>query len=80
MGLRRRRAFLSWLRLGMKNGWIGPPVCDPHDGRPTSAEEAASASDCCIHVVRLYADLEQKAAVEANHFMTQERKREFGGD
>ena len=78
--LRGRRAFLPWLRLGMKNGWIGPPVCDTHDGTPTSEEEDESDYDCCVHVVRLYADLEQKAAVEANHFMTQERKREFGGD
>ena len=56
--LRGRRAFLTWLRLGMKNGWIGPPVCDTHDGTPTSEEEDESDYDCCVHVVRLYADLE----------------------
>ena len=78
--LRWRRSFLSWLRLGMKNGWIGPPVCDIHDGTPTSEEEDECDFDCCIHVLRLYTDPEHKAAVEANHMMTGERKKEFGGD
>ena len=72
--------FLAWLRLGMRNGWIGPPVCDTRDGTPTSEEEDESEWDCCIHVVRLYTDIDHKAAVEENHIMTQERKREFGGE
>ena len=71
--------FLAWLRLGMRNNWIGPPVCDTHDGTPTSEEEDESDFDCCIHVVRLYTDADHKTAVEENHMMTQERKREFGG-
>lgn len=62
--------FDEWLRLGIDNGFCGPPVCDIHDGTPTSADEDAEwdeHGEVCIHVIRLYHDAEEKAAVEANH-------------
>ena len=60
----------TWLRQGMDNGFIGPPVCDIHDGTPTSADEDAAwdeDGEVCLPVLRLYDSPETKAAVEANH-------------
>ena len=60
----------QWLRYGYDKGWCGPPVCEIHDGLPTTIfedEEFAEGSDPCIHIIRLYDDLEIKKAVEANH-------------
>lgn len=61
--------FESWLRQGMEAGFIGPPVCQTHDGTPTSADEDEEweSGDPCLHILRLYPDGETKAAVEANH-------------
>lgn len=61
--------FESWLRQGMEAGFIGPPVCQTHDGTPTSEaeDEEFEESDPCLHILRLYPDVETKAAVEANH-------------
>jgi len=66
----------------MEAGFVGPPVCVQHDGIPTSEEEDRineEEYDICIHMLRLYEDKETQAAVEENHSMTGERKREFGG-
>lgn len=62
--------FNDWLKIGMDNGFVGPPVCETHDGLPTSQdedEEFEDGADPCIHVLRLYQDVEAKAAVERNH-------------
>ena len=62
--------FEDWLRQGVDNGFIGPPVCQTHDGTPTSAAEDAEwdeDGEVCIHILRLYSDPDEKSAVEANH-------------
>jgi hypothetical protein len=62
--------FDDWLRLGMDNGFVGPPICETHDGTPTSEaedDEFDDGDDPCIHVLRLYRDAEVKAEVERNH-------------
>ena len=62
--------FEEWLRRGVEAGFCGPPVCQVHDGLPTSADEDAEwdeFGEICAHVLRLYRDAEHKAAVEANH-------------
>lgn len=61
--------FDEWVKFGFEQGWVGPPVCETHDGLPLSGAELTEflESDPCIHVLRLYEDAEQKAAVEAEH-------------
>lgn len=62
--------FDAWLRTGMDSGWCGPPVCDTHDGTPTTEGEDDAfmdGDDPCVHVLRLYPDSETKTAVEDNH-------------
>lgn len=58
--------FDEWVRLGFDNGWVSPPVCGTHDGTPMTDEEAEDG-DACVHVLRLYESVEQKAAVELVH-------------
>ena len=58
--------FDTWVRTGMDRGWCGPAVCGTCDGIPTT--EAEDEDDAlCVHVLRLYNDAAQKAAVEINH-------------
>lgn len=61
--------FEGWLRQGMTAGFIGPPVCQTHDGTPTTGaeDEQFEETDPCLHILRLYPDGATKAAVEANH-------------
>lgn len=61
--------FEAWLETGYRNGWVGPPVCETHDGLPLTAseEEEFSEGDPCIHILRLYDSTEEKTAVEENH-------------
>ena len=61
--------FERWLHEGYTAGWVGPPICQTHDGTPTSAEEDEDweTGDPCLHILRLYADADEKAGVEANH-------------
>lgn len=61
--------FDQWAKLGYDLGFCGPAVCETHDGLPMSEAEAEEfeESDPCIHIIRLYADAEQKAAVEEAH-------------
>jgi hypothetical protein len=45
-------------------------VCSTHDGIPTTEEEDwgfDQGADPCIHIIRLYEDAAQKAAVQENH-------------
>jgi hypothetical protein len=63
------KSFEDWLILGMSNGWISKPVCSTHDGLPTTHEEDnewEEGGDPCIYAVRLFADDEEKKAVEDN--------------
>lgn len=63
-------SFEEWAKYGWEQGWCGPPICYTHDGLPGSDQEFDqwhSGDDICIHIVRLYEDLEQKTAVEKNH-------------
>lgn len=65
--------FSTWLKAGMDNGWISPPVCYTHDGIPMSITEDAEftdGSDPCIHIIRCYEDRQQKEQIEANSFQT----------
>jgi hypothetical protein len=59
----------EWIALGYELGYIGPPVCYTHDGIPTTFEEDEEfdENDPCIHIVRLYEDLDMKQGVESNH-------------
>jgi hypothetical protein len=61
--------FDEWLKLGYDNGWVGPDVCETHDGVPMSASEEKEFEDGdpCIHIVRLYESTDIKRDVEENH-------------
>jgi hypothetical protein len=62
--------FEEWLQQGLSNGFCGPAICYPHDGLPLSEQENEAydaGDDPCIHIIRLYEDLEAKKAVEENH-------------
>lgn len=62
--------FEEWLKIGYEAGFCGPPVCAPHDGIPSSAEEDEGydeGNDPCQHILRLYLDPEAKLAIEENH-------------
>jgi len=60
----------EWAAFGLKQGWAGPAVCSTHDGIPTTAEEDDmfdEGDEPCVHVLRLYEDVQVRDAVEANH-------------
>ena len=62
--------FEEWLKKGYEMGWIGPPICQTHDGIPLTSEEDAEfdgGNDPCVHVLRLYEDKSIKESVEENH-------------
>ena len=62
--------FEAWLRTGVEEGWVGPPVCSTHDGTPMTAEEGEELWDGgepCLHVLRLYEDADKKREVEEAH-------------
>ena len=61
--------FEEWARYGYTRGFCSPPVCSTCDGVPTSEleeDEFEEFGERCIHVIRLYASEEEKAAVELN--------------
>lgn len=63
-------SFDEWMKLGVDNNFVGPPVCSTHDGVPMSLEEEQEfdeGNDPCIHVVRLYETPDVKTSVEENH-------------
>jgi len=72
----RGDVFDEWLAKGLERGFVGPPVCSTHDGIPTTEEEDLEweEGDPCVHVLRLYEDLETKTEVEANHSPSNWRK------
>lgn len=61
--------FDEWLSIGFANGWVGAPICETHDGLPTSEAEDKEfeEGDPCIHILRLYDTLEHRIEVEENH-------------
>jgi hypothetical protein len=62
--------FDDWLQIGLTNGFCGPAICYPHDGLPMTEEEDnqfSEGEDPCIHIIRLYEDLDVKSRVEENH-------------
>lgn len=63
-------SFQEWLEQGYRNGWVGPPVCEIHDGFPMSEDELSeldAGNDPCMHMLRLYETAEHKAAIENDH-------------
>ena len=61
--------FEQWITTGIDNGWISRPVCSTHDGIPTTHDEDIEwedGGDPCIYAVRLFADQDEKKAVEDN--------------
>jgi hypothetical protein len=68
--------FDEWMSYGIKKGWCGPPVCSTHDGLPMSEQEDAEfgeGQDPCIHVVRMYDDIDTKEEIENSHSPSQWR-------
>jgi hypothetical protein len=68
--------FDEWMSYGIKKGWCGPPVCSTHDGLPMSEQEDVEfgeGQDPCIHVVRMYDDVDTKEKIENNHSPSQWR-------
>ena len=67
--------FDEWISYGIEKGWCGPPVCYTHDGLPMSDQELHEfeESDPCVHIVRMYEDIEMKQSIEENHSPSQWR-------
>ena len=68
--------FDEWMSYGIKKGWCGPPVCHTHDGLPMSEQEDiefGEGQDPCIHVVRMYDDIDMKKEIENEHSPSQWR-------
>jgi hypothetical protein len=64
------KSFDEWLQEGISHGFCGPAICYPHDGIPSTEledEQYDEGGDPCMHILRLYEDLEMKKAVEENH-------------
>lgn len=62
--------FDDWIEQGYAQGWVGPPVCETHDGTPMSEEELLEfqeGGDPCIHILRLYEDKSSKEQIENDH-------------
>jgi hypothetical protein len=69
-------SYDEWMTYGIKKGWCGPPVCYTHDGLPMSEQEDVEfgeGQDPCIHIVRMYEDIDMKKEIESNHSPTQWR-------
>jgi hypothetical protein len=58
---------MDWIKVGIENGWCGPPVCSAHDGTPMAESEYDEFDDVCIHIIRLYQNDDHKREVEASH-------------
>ena len=68
--------FDEWITYGIKKGWCGPPVCSTHDGLPMSEQEDTEfgeGQDPCVHIVRMYDDIDMKKEIENNHSPSQWR-------
>lgn len=63
-------SFDEWMKIGITEGYTGAPICSTHDGIPMTPEEEQEfeeGGDPCVHVLRLYESLEDKASIEENH-------------
>ena len=61
---------MDWIKVGLANGWCGPPCCVPHDGIGTTESEDIEyegGGDPCYHVIRIYDGVTMRDAVESNH-------------
>ena len=68
--------FNEWITVGIEKGWCGPPICYTHDGLPMSNEEDVEfgeGQDPCMHIIRMYEDIEMKKNIEDNHSPSQWR-------
>ena len=66
-------SFDMWLETGLRQGWVTPPLCHTHDGVATTPDEDQAfedGDDICIHILRLYANPQEKVDCEANHSPT----------
>lgn len=73
--------YETWLRQGIDNGFVGPPVCATHDGIPSTEDEDnqyMDGGDPCQFVIRLYDSQETRSAVEANHSPSVWRRTNMG--
>jgi len=68
--------FEEWIAVGIEKNWCGPAICYTHDGLPMSTDEEDDMynGDPCLHVVRLYENIEHKNSIESNHSPSQWRK------
>lgn len=65
--------FDVWVEIGLRRGWVTPPLCHTHDGIATTPDEDQAfedGDDPCIHIMRLYATPQEKADCEENHSPT----------
>lgn len=68
--------FNEWLQYGIENKFVGPMVCETHDGVPVSAKEYDEfwEDDPCIWILRVYDSPEHADEVEINHAPSEYRK------
>lgn len=68
--------YAEWAEYGVRQGWVGPPVCYTHDGLPLTEdeEEEFEQGDPCVHILRLYPDDYSRANIEMNHAPSNWRK------
>jgi len=61
--------FDEWVKVGFDNGWVGAPICETHDGLPTTAseDEEFEEGDPCVNIMRVYESTDVMTDVEANH-------------
>lgn len=62
--------FEEWIRTGIANKWISPPVCGMHEGVPVTAEEEYEldeGNDPCHTVVRVFYDPDDYDEAVANN-------------
>jgi hypothetical protein len=60
----------EWIQFGVSQGWCSEPACETHEGIPrTYAEEDAyeSGQDHCVHIVRLYLDIDLDEELNDSH-------------
>lgn len=65
--------FEEWLQVGLDRGWVGPVICETHDGPALSEDEERAfydGGDECVHVLRVYDDAAHRDAVRAAHSPT----------
>lgn len=63
-------SFDQWLEIGLRSGWVSPPLCDTHDGPAMSLIEEVrnqiDGSEPCVFSMRVYHSDEHRQAVEEN--------------